>query len=330
MTGTSPTGGRFTAEIPVVAAGEGTGAGKWPLLLPGLEGDAGGEVQRRPRRDDRTGRRVALRLFDASGRALGRGEVSVPAWGNAQVALPAAVGLSGLVPEASSLRVEPLEGEGRVVAIATLVDNVSASFSVVTGRPAPQDASDGAGPQAVASIVQAAGIGAFFTTELSISTAAPNAAPLKLTYDFAGTNADGCAVRGSVERDVLLPRDGALPIGLGRNAVLSLFGRGPRTNTSGTLRIEGDGAGRVLARAAVSTPLDLDDAVARDDDGRAARGGPGVAGGRRPGRQPDRRPARAAGVESRAGEPDRLGGHGRARARLAAPPRRGERPPRGA
>jgi hypothetical protein len=155
--------------------------------------------------------------------------------------------------------VEPLEGGGRVVGIATLVDNVSASFSVVTGRPAPQDGSDGAGPQAVASIVQAAGIGAFFTTELSISTAAPNAAPLKLTYDFAGTDAAGAPIRGSVERDVLLPRDGALPIGLGRNVVLSLFGRGRGTSTSGTLRIEGDGAGRVLARAAVSTPLDLGD-----------------------------------------------------------------------
>ena len=119
--------------------------------------------------------RVALRLFDAGGRELGRDEVPVPAWGNAQVSLPAAVGMSGAVPEASSLRVEPLEGEGQVVAIATLVDNVSASFSVVTGRPAPQDAEDGAGPQAVASIVQAAGPGSFFTTELSISTAAPNA-----------------------------------------------------------------------------------------------------------------------------------------------------------
>ena len=260
VTGTSPTGGRFSAEIPVVAAGEGTGAGTWPLLLPGLK------VTQAVRCNlvlaETTGRstRVALRLFDASGRALGRGELSVPAWGNTQVALPAAVGLAGFVPEASSLRVEPLEGEGRVVAVATLVDNVSASFSVVTGRPAPQDSNDGAGPQVVASIVQAAGIEAFFTTELSISTAAPNAAPLRLTYDFAGTDVDGEAIRGSVAQDVLLPRDGALPIGLGGNVVRSLFGRGPRTNTSGTLRIEGDGAGRVLARAAVSTPRDLGDA----------------------------------------------------------------------
>ncbi len=205
------------------------------------------------------GARVALRLLDAAGRALGRGEVAVPAWGNAQVALPGAVGLPGFVPEASSLRVEPLEGEGRVVAIATLVDNVSASFSVVTGRPAPQDASDGSGPQVVASIVQASGPGSLFTTELSISTAAPNAAPLSLTYDYAGTNEDGTPARGSVRKDVLLPRDGALPIRLGQNVVRSLFERGPQTNTSGTLRIEGDGAGRVLARAAIATPVDLGD-----------------------------------------------------------------------
>jgi hypothetical protein len=208
-----------------------------------------------------TGRpaRVALRLFDAGGRPLGRGEVQVHAWGNAQVALGPAVGLPNAVPEASTLRVEPLEGDGRVVAVATLVDNVSASFSVVTGRPAPQDADDGPGPQAVASIVQAGGTGSYFTTELSLATGSPAAAPLRLTYEFAGTGADGGPLRGSVVREVLLPRDGALPIEQGRNVVLSLFGRGPATNTSGSLRIEGDGAGRVLARAAVSTPLEPGD-----------------------------------------------------------------------
>ncbi|MFN7987801.1 MAG: NBR1-Ig-like domain-containing protein [Thermoanaerobaculia bacterium] len=259
VTGTSPAGGRFTAEVPAVAAGEGTGAGRRPLLLPGLK--VTNAVRCNVVLAETAGRsaRVALRLFDSSGRPLGRGEVAVPAWGSAQLALASAVGLPGPVPEASSLRVEPLEGDGRVVALATLVDNVSASFSVVTGRPAPQDASDGAGPQVVASIVQAAGKGAYFTTELSVATAAPSAAPLKLTYAFAGTNADGAPIRGSVERESLLPRDGALPIDVGRNVVLSLFARGPATNTSGSLRIEGDGAGRVLARAAVSTPLDLAD-----------------------------------------------------------------------
>ena len=257
VTGVSPAGSRFSAEIPILASGEGTGAGRWPLLA-GLKVTPAVRCNVVLAETTGKGARVGLRLFDATGRALGRGEVAVPAWGNAQVPLAAAVGLTGTVPEASSLRVEPLEGEGRVVAIATLVDNVSASFSVVTG-PAPQDGNDGPGPQVVASVVQAAGPGSFFTTELSISTAAPNAAPLSLTYDYAGTNENGAPIRGSVREDVLLPRDGALPIWLGQNVVRSLFERGPRTNTSGTLRIEGDGAGRVLARAAVATPVDLDD-----------------------------------------------------------------------
>ena len=259
VTGTTPAGGRFSAEIPVVAAGEGTGARRWPLLLPGLKVTPAVRCNVILAETSGQGARVALRLFDAGGRELGRGEAQVPAWGNTQLSLPAAVEIMGTVPEASSLRVEPLEGEGRVVAIATLVDNVSASFSVVSGRPAPQDAEDGAGPQAVASIVQAAGPGSFFTTELSISTGAPNVSPLKLTYEYTGTNAEGAPIRGSVVREVLLPGAGSLPFSLGRNTVLSLFGRGPGTNTSGTLRIEGDGAGRVLSRAAVSTPLDLDD-----------------------------------------------------------------------
>ncbi len=260
VTGTTPAGGRFSAEIPVVAAGEGTGSRRAPLLLPGLKVTPA--VRCNVILAETTGQsaRVALRLFDAGGRELGRGEAHVPAWGNAQLALPAAVGIPGAVPEASSLRVESLEGGGRVVAIATLVDNVSASFSVVTGRPAPQDEADGAGPQAVASIVQAAGPGAYFTTELSISTAAPRSAPLRLTYDYAGTSAEGAPIRGSVVKEVLLPEAGSLPFASGRNAVRTLFGLGTRTNTSGSLRIEGEGAGWVLARAAVSTPLDPMDA----------------------------------------------------------------------
>lgn len=259
VTGTTPSGSRFSAEIPVVAAGSGTGARRAPLLLPGLKVTAA--VRCNVVFAETTGRsaRVALRLFDAAGRELGRGEVHVPAWGSSQLPLTTAVGISSTVPEASSLRVEPLEGEGRVVALATLVDNASASFSVVTGRPAPLDAADGAGPQAVASIVQSSGPGTFFTTELSISTGAATAAPLRLTYDYAGTSAEGAAIRGSVVKEVVLAGEGALPFAFGRNAVRTLFGLGTRTNTSGSLRIEGDGAGWVLARAAVSTPLDLSD-----------------------------------------------------------------------
>lgn len=256
VTGTSPAGDRFSAEIPLFAAGEGTGARRPPLLLPGLKVTKTARCNVVLAETAGKGTRVALRLLESTGRLLGRGEAHVPARGSSQLPLAAAVGLAGTVPEGSSLRVEPLEGEGRVVALATIVDNVSASFSVVTGRPAPQDGSDGAGPQAVASIVHAAGIGAFFTTELSVATAAPNAAPLRLTYAYAGTDGGGAPARGSVTKEVLLPAGGALPIALGRDAVVSLFGLDARSGTSGTLRIEGDGAGRVLARGAVSTPLD--------------------------------------------------------------------------
>ena len=259
VTGRSAAGARFSAEIPVVAAGEGTGARRPPLVLPGLKVTQGVRCNVILAETAGSAARVGLRLFDTAGKPLGRGEASVPAWGNTQVAMPAAVGISGVVPEASTLRVEPLDGEGRVAALATLIDNVSASFSVVTGRPAPQDGSDGAGPQAVASIVQAAGVGSYFTTELSIATAAPNAAPLTLTYDYSGTDAEGLPTRGRVAKDVTLERDGALPSWYGLNVVRSLFDLGPRTSTSGTLRIEGDGAGRVQARAAVSTPLDVAD-----------------------------------------------------------------------
>lgn len=259
VTGRSEAGARFSAEVPVVAAGEGTGPRRPPLVLPGLKVTSAVRCNVILAETIGSAARVALRLFDAAGKPLGRGEASVPAWGNAQVALPAAAGLAGLVPEASTLRVEPLEGEGRVVALATLIDNVSASFSVVTGRPAPQDESDGPGPQVVASVVQAAGVGAYFTTELSIATAAPSAAPLTLTYDYAGTDGEGLPTRGRVAKEVTIQRDGALPPWYGRNVVGSLFDLGPRTNTSGSLRIGGEGAGRVQARAAVSTPLDVGD-----------------------------------------------------------------------
>jgi hypothetical protein len=143
------------------------------------------------------------------------------------------------------------------VAIATIVDNASASFSILTGRPVPERGTGGGLAQVIPSIVHASGRSSFFETELSLTNATQDPALLTLSYLFGGTDESGAPVTGTVQRTFSLGPRESLPAGLGRDTVVSFFSRPTASNTSGSLRVEGPGAGHVVARATVSTPLDL-------------------------------------------------------------------------
>jgi len=169
------------------------------------------------------------------------------------------LGLAQRMLEAGSLLVEPGTGAGRVVAMATVVDNASASFSVLTGRPVPGLAAAGGVSQAIPSIVHASGVNALFTTELSITNGTQDPAPLALSYTYSGTDESGTPVAGTVPRFLTLAPRSSLPIESGRDAVVNLFRRPASSNTSGGLRVEGAAVGQVVARATISTPVDLSD-----------------------------------------------------------------------
>lgn len=268
LPGTGDASSRYGTEIAVYGAGTGTGVGQPPLILTGIKDNAAYRLNLILAETTGTQTTVNLRLFDSDGNQLASKEVTVPALGNIQFPLIQRLEIaSGF--EAASLSVEPVRGTGRVVAIGTLIDNVSQSFQGLTGRllaeaaPSNRPASaagslrPGAGalafvapPIVIPSIVHASGIGAYFTTELSITNATASPAVLHLVYGYGG---------GTATADVTLRGRASLPAANSRDAVVNLFGLPPDSNTAGSLRIEGPGVAQIVARATVSTPVDLRD-----------------------------------------------------------------------
>ncbi len=250
--GESGGGTPYETEIPVASAGAGTGGGDAPLVLAGVKTTASFRMNVILAETSGTAARVALRLFDWTGAETASAVADVPPFGNVQFPLAGTLGVPSSF-EAASLYVEPVSGGGRVTAIGTVIDNASASFSVVTGVPSvPRPA----GPLVIPSIVHARGNGSYFTTDLSIANVSLASVPLHLVYSYAGTDALGVPVSGETAKDVTLGPRASLPIGLGNDVIRKLFLFSPDSNTSGTLRIEG-AVSSIVARAVVSTPVDL-------------------------------------------------------------------------
>ncbi len=260
LPGTGDASSRYGTEIPVYAGGSGTGVGEPPLVMTGIKDNASYRLNLIVAETTGTRAVVNLRLFDSAGTQLAAKELAVPALGNVQLSpLVGYLGVSAPV-EAASLLVEPVSGTGRVVALGTLIDNVSQSFQGLTGRilaPATNPAARRAAPpsaRVIPSIVHSSGIGAFFTTELSITNGTATPAVLHLVYTYTGS------VSGTATADVTLGPRASLPAAQSRDAVVNLLGLPPGSNTSGSIRIEGPGLPQVVARATVSTPVDLSDA----------------------------------------------------------------------
>ena len=245
----------YETEIPVTAAGASTGGGDAPLLLAGVKTTTSFRTNVVLAETAGSPARVALRLVDWTGKELASSLADVPPLGSVQLALADRLGVP--VFEAASLSVEPVSGAGRVTATGTVIDNASASFSVVTGFPSAPRPS---GPLVVPSIVHSRGNGSYFTTDLSIANATLVPAALHLVYSYSGTDALGAPVSGESAKDVTITPRGSLPIGLGNDVVRKLFLLSTDSNTSGTLRIEG-ATSSVVVRAVVSTPVDLLDAA---------------------------------------------------------------------
>jgi hypothetical protein len=248
-------GASYETEIPVTAAGAGTGSGDAPLVLAGVKTTTLFRMNVILSETTGSAALVALRLYDWTGKETASALVEVPPLGHVQFPLTAKLALPSTPFEASSLHVEPVSGTGRVTAIGTIVDNESASFSVVTGVPLAPRPSESL---VIPSIVHARGIRSFFTTDLSIANVSLSPVTLHLVYTYAGTDGAGAAVGGETARDVTIAGHGSLQMGLGNDVIRRLFYFSPESNTSGTLRIEGATAS-VVARAVVSTPVDLQD-----------------------------------------------------------------------
>ena len=245
----------YETEIPAAAARAATGGGDAPLVLAGVKATPAFRTNVILAETSGSAARVAVRLFDWTGKEVASTTADVPPLGSVQFPLAERLGVTSF--EAASLSVEPVSGAGRVTAIGTVINNDSASFAVVTGVPsAPRPAE----VLVIPSIVHARGNGSYFTTDLSIANVTLAPVTLRLVYSYAGTDALGAAVSGETAKEVTIAARGSLPIGHGSDVIRRLFLFSPDSNTSGTLRIAGP-TSSIVARAVVSTPVDLLDAT---------------------------------------------------------------------
>jgi len=89
-------------------------------------------------------------------------------------------------------------------------------------------------------------------------TATP--APLHFVYDYSGRAGDGSPLAGTATADLVLGPRASLSSAKARDCVVSMMGLPPDSNTAGPMRIEGAGVGQIVARATVTTLVDLADA----------------------------------------------------------------------
>lgn len=265
LPGTGDASSRYGTEIPVYRGGSGTGVGQPSLIMTGIKDTPSYRLNLILAETAGTQAVVNLRLYDSGGAPLATSQETVPALGNVQFRLVDRLGLSGTAIEAASLVVEPVSGTGRVVALGTLIDNVSQSFQGLTGQMLGAGSAaagrraglhaDLVPPRIIPSIVHASGIGAFFTTELAITNGTASPAVLHLVYTYTGSTS------GTATADVTLGPRASLGALQSRDAVINLFGLPADSSTSGPLRIEGPGLSQIVARATVSTPVDLSDSA---------------------------------------------------------------------
>lgn len=245
---------RYGTEIPTVAFGSGVGLGEGELVVPGVDDDAANRAN--VILSETTGAEATARITvnGPDGALVGSLTRTVPPFGKVQVNGIVAAAGAGATLSGGWVGVSVTAGAGRVVPLATVIDNVSSSFAAIRGRM-PRAAVSGATVPPTLVIPSAARLpGAFgnrFTTSLSIANGTSSPTALSLTYHHVDVD-DGGA-RKQVTRSVTIPPRGALPKATGLDALVSLFGV---TNRSyGWIEVTGD-VGRVVAVSAVSSLVD--------------------------------------------------------------------------
>ncbi len=253
---------RYSSEIPVYASGSGTGLGRTPLLMPGIDVTANVRTNVILSETSGSPASVHLTLISPEGTPIATtpSPLHVPAWGVTQSSLQDYLGLApGTVVRGAALLIEGAGGAGRVVALGTAIDNVSQSFRALTvssaaAVSATARSADEPPPVVVPSIVHSPGLAnTFFTTRLSVTNLSAGPAPLRFAYSYAGTDEAGAPVSGTKTVERTLGPRASLPVSQGDDAVTNLFGLPAGWSTSGALRVEGAGVPRCTVNSWVQT-----------------------------------------------------------------------------
>ncbi len=269
---------RFGTEIPVSAYAGGIGKDDAELIVTGIGENVNNRTNLILAETLGSQAVVSITAYGSDGSPIGTlpGQV-VPPFGQIQLDRVVTKIVAGATATSGSLAVKVTSGDGRVVAVATVLDNKTNSFSAVQGSTvtssgtsakAPEPSFVGGGFDAetpTTLIIPAAArvLGAFntqFFTSLQMTNGTGTAAKLRLTYFY---NEGGVAKTSGPKSLTLAPRASLSP-DMANDVLANLFGL--RTEqTSGWIRIENDGTGddvkRVSASAAISAQVDPADST---------------------------------------------------------------------
>ena len=262
ITGGDPTS-RYGSEIPVVSYGSGVALDGGELVVPGIDDDATNRANLILAETTGASAGVIVTVNDANGQKVGELALDVPPYGKIQVNRIVDKAAPGRTLSGGWAGVTVSSGAGKVVALATVIDNRSGSFSALLGKTSnaapPSSARTASAPQPLRYILVslARTIGAFnthFLTSASVVNGTAASANLTMTYEYVDQD-DGNAVKSS-RRSVTIPPRGALPKSIGNDILANLFGVTSRSY--GSVIIEGDVA-RITAVASVSAQVDPED-----------------------------------------------------------------------
>ena len=253
---------RYGTEIPTVARGAGIGLNKGELVLSGIHENETNRTNLILTETTGANATAQVTVYDENGSLVGTKEYPVQALSKFQVTRLVNDVAPGRTLAGGSATIVVTAGAGKVVALATVIDNRTNSFSVILGqrvrKPTTAGARDGLVTAPLTLVIPSAvrttgAQNTRFTTSLSLVNGTASPANLKLTYIY--TDLEDGQVK-TVEKAVPLSGRGSLPQGLGADVLVNLFGV---TNRSfGWIRVEGD-VGKVVASAAISSQVDPED-----------------------------------------------------------------------
>ncbi|MEO6326675.1 MAG: fibronectin type III domain-containing protein, partial [Thermoanaerobaculia bacterium] len=138
---------RYGSEIPAVAFGSGIALDRGELAVPGVDDDATNRANLILTETTGSPATVIVTVNDGSGRKVGELTRLIPAYGKIQIDRVVNAAAPGTTLSGGWAGVKVSSGAGRVVAVATVIDNRSGSFSAILGRgsrvPASSAASSG-------------------------------------------------------------------------------------------------------------------------------------------------------------------------------------------
>ncbi len=255
---------RYGTEMPPVPSGGGVGLGDPELIIPGVDDDAANRANVILAETSGAPATAQITIYAADGSVFGQLTRDVPPYGKRQVNRVVDAVAPGGKLSGGWASVKVIAGAGRVVAVATVIDNASGSFAAAAGlgskpapslrRPGPAALADSTATYVIPTSVRTTGAyNTQYSTNLSMVNGTATASPLALTYTYTDLDA---GQKKSVTRTVSLPARGSLPKDVGTDVLVSLFGVPARS--FGSIFVAG-GATQVTGLASITSQVDPND-----------------------------------------------------------------------